>query len=114
VSRQEDVSQAVGPMALISTAGYFVGVYAATGLFDPGSTPIVVLTQVPFFTPFLILGRIASGDIAAWEVIVSVVLMIGAVALALWVAARIYAAGVLLYGQRPGLRRVWRLMREGM
>jgi hypothetical protein len=30
------------------------------------------------------------------------------------VAARIYAAGVLLYGQRPGLHALWRMMRTGM
>jgi len=32
----------------------------------------------------------------------------------LWIAARIYSAGVLLYGQRPGLRSIWRMARTGM
>ena len=29
-------------------------------------------------------------------------------------AARIYAAGMILYGQRPGLRSIWRMARSGM
>jgi hypothetical protein len=29
----------------------------------------------------------------------------------LWLASRIYAAGVLLYGQRPSLRTIWRAAR---
>ena len=29
-----------------------------------------------------------------------------------WVAARIYAAGVLMYGQKPSLRGMWRAIRE--
>ena len=37
-----------------------------------------------------------------------------AIVVAVWLASRIYAAGVLLYGQRPGVRTVWRLFREGM
>jgi hypothetical protein len=32
----------------------------------------------------------------------------------LWLAARIYRAGVLLYGQRPGILAVWRLVRSGV
>ena len=36
------------------------------------------------------------------------------IAIALWLAARIYAAGVLLYGQRPGLRSIWKMARTGM
>lgn len=37
--------------------------------------------------------------------------LLGANGAALWVAARIYSAGVLLYGQRPGVREVWRATR---
>jgi ABC-2 type transport system permease protein len=44
----------------------------------------------------------------------SLVMMVLAIAVAIWVAARIYAVGVLLYGSRPGVRAVWRLLREGM
>jgi hypothetical protein len=32
-------------------------------------------------------------------------------AAALWLAARVYSAGVLLYGQRASLRAAWRAVR---
>ena len=114
VSRQEDVNAAVMPMTLISTAGYMVGVYASTGLLDSRSPAITVLSVVPFLSPFMMLGRAATGVAQPWEVVLSLALLVGSIALAIWVAARIYAAGVLLYGQRPGMRAVWRLLREGM
>ena len=114
VSRQEDVNSAVMPMTLISTGGYIVGVYAAMGLLDIRAGWITVLTQVPFLSPFMMLGRIATNVAEPWEVVLSVVLLLATIGLAIWVAARIYAAGVLLYGQRPGARAVWRLLREGM
>jgi ABC-2 type transport system permease protein len=114
VSRQEDVNAAVMPMSLISTAGYIVGVYAAMGLLDIRAGWIVVLTQVPFLSPFMMLGRAATGVAEPWEIVLSIALLVATIAAAIWVASRIYAAGVLLYGQRPGARAVWRLLREGM
>lgn len=114
VSRQEDVNQAVMPMTLVSTAGYIVGVYAATGLIDLGAGAMGVLSQVPFLSPFLMLSRVTGGSVEAWEIALSFVLLGAAIVVALWIAARIYAAGVLLYGQRPGLGAILRMMRTGM
>jgi ABC-2 type transport system permease protein len=114
VSRQEDVNSAVMPLTLLSTAGYMIGVYAAMGLIDIQAGWIVGLTMVPFLAPFMMLGRISIGAALPWEIVLSLVLLVAMLALALWVAARIYAVGVLLYGSRPGARVVWRLLREGM
>jgi ABC-2 type transport system permease protein len=114
VSRQEDVSAAVMPLTLLSTAGYIIGAYAATGLIDIRAGWVVGLTMVPFLAPFMMLGRISIGAALPWEIVLSLVLLVAMLALALWVTARIYAVGVLLYGSRPGARVVWRLLREGM
>ena len=113
VSRQEDVNQAVSPMTLVSTAGYLVAVYASTGLLDIRDSWIAVLSQVPFFSPFMMLSRVTSGQVAPWEILLSIALLAVSIVGALWLAARIYAAGVLLYGQRPGLRAIWGLVRAG-
>ena len=114
LSRQEDVNSAVMPMTLLSTGSYMIGVYAAMGLLDIKAGWIAVLTQIPFLSPFMMLGRISTGVAQPAEVILSIVLLVAAITLALWLAARVYAAGVLLYGQRPGFRSVFRLVREGM
>ncbi len=114
VSRMEDVTSAVMPMTLISTGGYLVGVYAAMGLLDARSGWITGLSVVPFLSPFMMLGRVATNVAQPWEVALSLVLLVGTIVVAIWVAARIYTVGVLLYGQRPGARAVWRLLREGM
>ncbi len=114
VSRQEDVNSAVMPMTLITTGGYLVATYAATGLLDIRAGWMTILSQIPFFSPFLMLCRVVAGVALAWEVLLSIVILVVSIGLALWVAARIYAAGVLLYGQRPGLRAIWRMMRVGI
>ena len=43
--------------------------------------------------------------------IVAIALLAIVLPLALWLAARFYAAGVLMYGQRPGLRMMLRVLR---
>jgi ABC-2 type transport system permease protein len=114
VSRMEDVNTVVMPMTLISMAGYMIGVYASMGLLDARSGLITALTFVPFLSPFMMLGRAATGVAQPWEVALALALLVAAIGVAIWIAARIYAVGVLLYGQRPGARVVWRLLREGM
>jgi ABC-2 type transport system permease protein len=114
VSRQEDVQAAVMPLAIVSTGGYLVAVYASTGLLDIRDAWMSILAQVPFVSPFLMLSRVTAGEASAPEVALSIVLLVLTIAAALWLAARIYAAGVLLYGQRPGIRSILRLARTGM
>jgi ABC-2 type transport system permease protein len=114
VSRQEDVQFAVMPLALVSTAAYLVAVYSATGLIDIRDGWISLLAVLPFVSPFLILSRVTAGVATVPEVLLAVGLLVVSIAVALWIAARIYAAGVLLYGQRPSVRAIFRMARAGM
>jgi ABC-type Na+ efflux pump permease subunit len=41
-----------------------------------------------------------------WELVLAYGLLVIAIAIVGVVAVRVYAAGVLLYGQRPGLRAI--------
>ena len=111
VSRTEDVSAVVMPMTLVSTAGYLIGVYASMGLLDIRSGWVTVLSQVPFVSPFMMIGRVAADAAEPWQILLSLVLLVASIFGALWFAARIYRAGVLLYGQRPGIRAIWRMVR---
>jgi ABC-2 type transport system permease protein len=114
VSRQEDVSQVVMPMALVSTAGYLIAIYTVIGFIDIRSGWMLLLSQVPFVSPFIMLSRIIAGEAAAWEIALSIVILVVSIGIAMWVASRVYSAGVLMYGQRPSVRSIWRLARVGM
>jgi ABC-type Na+ efflux pump permease subunit len=50
------------------------------------------------------LARLMVSDVNPIEVAIAVAILVGAIALVALVTVRIYATGVLLYGQRPGLR----------
>jgi ABC-type Na+ efflux pump permease subunit len=45
------------------------------------------------------------------EVAVALALLAVTLAGATWLASRIYSAGVLMYGQRVGIRTIWRATR---
>ncbi|HEX6129307.1 MAG TPA: ABC transporter permease [Candidatus Limnocylindria bacterium] len=108
-SRQEDVNQVTMPMLFIGMGGYFASFVAMA---TPNVGWVKVLSLVPFFSPYLLTARYSlAGNVAAWEWIVAGALMAVFLAGALWLAARIYSAGVLLYGQRASLRSVWRAVR---
>ena len=111
VSRTEDINQIVAPLTLVAAAGYLVAVYSSTGLIDPSSTFVVVMSYVPFFSPYLMLSRLGAGLVGPVEVAVAVAILAVSVPVAIWVAARFYSAGVLMYGQRPSLRLMVRVLR---
>jgi ABC-2 type transport system permease protein len=107
-NRQEDVQNIVGPMVIVGVAGYLIA-FAALNV--PDADWVRALSFVPFFSPYLIPTRMVMGQIAPWEIALSFVLLLLGALVALWVAGRIYSAGVLLYGQKAGLRNVWRAVR---
>lgn len=108
VSRIEDVQQAVGPLIYLALAGYFI---AFAGLNDPDTNWVAIASMVPFFSPYIMPARMLLGSPAPWEVVVALVLLALTLALAIWIASRIYSAGVLLYGQRVGFRTIFRATR---
>ena len=99
-------------MTLLSSAGYLVGTYASIGLLDAKAPWIIVLSWVPFLSPYMMLSRWSSGHATPIELVGTMVLLVLTIVVAVWVAGRIYGAGVLMYGQRPGVRRMWKAIRE--
>ena len=107
-SRTEDVQQATGPMIFIGMGGYFAAFIA---LNTPDVAWVKVLSLIPFFSPYMLPMRLLISSVEPWEWLVGAALMVLFLAGALWLAARVYSAGVLLYGQRANLRSVWRAVR---
>lgn len=111
VGRQEDVSQVITPLTLLVSAAYLVALYASLGTIDMDATWVVASSWVPFLSPYLMLSRLDAGVVGPVEVALSAFLMVLTTVVVAWIASRIYAAGVLRYGQRPSLRGLWSAMR---
>jgi ABC-2 type transport system permease protein len=89
------------PLSLLAMAGYLTAIVALGG---GGGTWVAVASFLPPFSPFVMLARLMVSAVPPWEVLLSIGLLVGAIVVVAIVASRMYAAGVLLYGQRPGVR----------
>lgn len=78
---------------------------------DPDSTLAVVASLFPPFTPLLMPVRLAVKMPPLWQIGLSFVLLGLATAGMLWLCARIYRVGILMYGKKPTLQEIWRWVR---
>lgn len=103
VSRAEDLQVLALPLSIIAIVGYLQAVMALTG----GISPLVrMASYVPFWSPFVMLTRLTVGRVEPWELVLSLGLLLATIPVVAFLAVRVYAAGVLLYGQRPGARQI--------
>ncbi|MFL5643324.1 MAG: ABC transporter permease [Chloroflexota bacterium] len=110
VSRPDDLQTLSLPLSLVAMSGYLVAVVALGGA---TGTVVVLLSFLPPFSPFVMLARIMVSAVQPWEIVLSVALLVATIAVVAVIATRMYAAGVLLYGQRPGLRAFVAAARRG-
>jgi ABC-2 type transport system permease protein len=83
----------------------------ATVLATPDKPLSRILAMIPPFTPLLMYLRVAIGHPAAWEIALSILLMIASIYAIIWVTSRIYRIGVLMYGKRPTLPEILRWLK---
>jgi ABC-2 type transport system permease protein len=108
VSRTEDLGQAVMPITMMMALGFYVAMF---GLTRPDSTLIVVCSFIPFFSPFMMLMRIGLSEPAWWEIALSLGILIGSTLFLGWLSAKIYRAGVLMYGKKPSIKELVKAMK---
>ncbi len=108
VKRQDEVQNAVQPLTWLFMVGYFVSFF---GIYTPDATWVKVISYIPFWTPTTMLMRIGVGSATWWEIAITIVLMIVAIFLCAVIAARIYRYGVLMYGQKPSMRQLFKIAR---
>jgi ABC-2 type transport system permease protein len=108
VKRQDEVQNAVQPLTWLFMVGYISSFFAIS---SPDAAWVKVISYVPFWTPTTMLMRIGVGAVAPWEIVLTIVLMVIAIFVCALISARIYRFGILMYGQRPNLAQLVKLLR---
>jgi ABC-2 type transport system permease protein len=101
VSRQEDLAAVIMPTTLVLVVAFVVGIQASA---DPDGPLAFITSFVPGLSPLVMPVRQAAGDVAVWEVALSVVAMLIAITLIVRVGGRIYAGALLRTGGRTKMR----------
>lgn len=100
-------------ISAIITIPTVIPVWLSSLLFSqPDGTIARVLSFIPFTAPTAVLIRLSAGNVSAAEVIGSLLVIVASGFVLLWVSARVFRAGLLLYGQRMSLKNVWTALRQ--
>ncbi len=79
---------------------------------SPDSLLSVVSSVIPFFTPILMVTRIAITEVPFWQISLSIILMILTFAGTMWLSAKIYKVGILNYGNTASYKDLLRWIRQ--
>ena len=110
-SKLEDINTSVMPITLLFVAGFMVVMLSfATGEVD--NLLMKVCSFVPFTSSMAMFTRIAMSTVPWYEILISIVILVGSVVGVGVISAKIYRVGVLLYGTTPKLgsimKAVWK------
>lgn len=64
----------------------------------PLTSPIVMMARLPFGVPY-------------WQLALSMVLMIATFSFFVWMAAKVYRTGILMYGKKTSWKEMWKWLR---
>lgn len=101
ISRQEEIGAVTTPLMFLLFVPYYLAMFMVTA--NPDSTVVRVLSQIPFFSPFMMPVRNVFGGVEAWEMLLAIGIALLTVPLLVWIAARVYRRGVLHTGGRMKL-----------
>lgn len=108
VSSEEDAQQAQMPVTLVIILPMLLfGMVMA----NPDSPVSIVLSMIPFFAPTLMMMRIAMVNPPMYQVIGSMAIMVITIIGVVWLVAKIYRVGILMYGKRPSIAELGKWIR---
>jgi ABC-2 type transport system permease protein len=88
----------------------FSFVMAQVVINNPESAMSFWLSMIPFTSPIIMMVRIPFG-VPAWELALSMFLLVVGFIGTTWLAGRIYRTGILMYGKKVSYKELWKWLR---
>jgi len=102
----EDPQEAQSLMLPITMPIILSFVIMTTAVGKPDAPISVWGSIIPFSSPIVMMGRIPSGNVPGWQIVVSMLSLIAGFILTTMLAAKIYRTGILLYGKKVTLKEM--------
>jgi ABC-2 type transport system permease protein len=109
VSSEQEAQQAQMPVVLLLVISIM---FLQPVLNNPDGALALNLGWLPFSSPIVMPLRMSAVNLPPWEIGLSLFALAAGCYIAVYIAARIYRTGLLMYGKRPTLREVARWVRE--
>jgi ABC-2 type transport system permease protein len=107
INQPEDAQQFMMPISILLILALYIGIYGSenpdglvafwSSLF-PLTSPVVMMMRLPF-------------DVPLWEKVVSLTLLFATAIGTVWLSAKIYRVGILMYGKKPNIREMIKWIR---
>jgi ABC-2 type transport system permease protein len=68
--------------------------------------------MIPFSSPIIMPVRVATSDVPTSQLALSLAISAVSSLLIVWLSARVYRIGILMYGKRPNMKELWRWARQ--
>ncbi len=101
----DDAQEAQSLMLPLTMPIIFGFIILSTNLNTPDSPAMVWASIIPFTSPIVMMGRIASNP-PVWQVALSMAMLVGGFLFTTWLAGKIYRTGILLYGKKPSWKEM--------
>ncbi|MCY3945865.1 MAG: ABC transporter permease [Anaerolineaceae bacterium] len=103
-----------GPQyAVIFTLPAVVPLWVSTAFIEAPDSPLVLaLSLFPLTAPLAMLQRVLISDVPAWQIALSILLLLLSSAALMWLAGRLFRVQTLLAGRMPRLRELPVLLRS--
>jgi ABC-2 type transport system permease protein len=113
VDNETDTQQFMFPVILPLMLAIYVGFFS---VFENPHGPIAVAFSLfPLTSPIVMLMRLPSGigagGVPVWQLLLSIALLAGTFFLIVWLAAKIYRIGILMYGKKPTYKELYKWLR---
>jgi ABC-2 type transport system permease protein len=110
VNNEKEAQQLVMPVTMFLIVPIMLMTFVIR---SPDSSVSVVFSLIPFFAPILMLLRISVLLPPFPQIAASILFLILTTLLMIWISAKIYRVGILMYGKRPGFSEIIKWMRYG-
>ena len=108
VDSETDANQFMLPLSMPLIIGLYAGLLTVSE--DPSGTIPTIFSHVPFTSPIVMMMRIPYG-VPIHEQIISLVILITTFFGIVWFAAKIYRVGILMYGQKPSYKDIYKWLK---
>jgi len=108
VDNETDTQQFMLPVLLPLVLGVYIGF--ATVINDPHGTIATVFSMIPFTSPIVMLMRIPFG-VPWYQILISLILLLLTFIVVVWIAAKIYRVGILMYGKKTNYKELIKWIR---
>lgn len=106
---ETDTQQLMMPIMAPIFIAYFIMFQAVR---NPEGIIAVIGSLVPFFSPIVMITRIAISDVPFWEIALAIFLMIITFVGTMWLSAKIYKVGILSYGSSAGFKDIYKWIKQ--